>query len=76
MWAYGYTSSFGLIDMRWTALNALGGFALIAGLVYAKGMEGPAAPYLSADGHNLLIGAAMGSAGLAVLLWANFVGAT
>ena len=73
---YGYTSSFGLIDMRWTALNALGGSIWLAGLVCAKGAQGPAASYLSADGHNLLIGFAMGVAGLVVLLWANFVSAT
>ena len=65
-------SSFGLIGMRWTALNALGGLAWLAGIVYAKGSEGPAASYLSPDGHNLAIGALMGAAGLGLLLWANF----
>ena len=62
--------------MRWTVLNALGGAAWLAGIVYAKGAEGPAASYLAADGHNLLIGTVMGMAGLAVLLWANFRSAT
>ena len=58
--------------MRWTVLNALGGLAWLAGIVYAKGAQGPAASYVSADGHNLAIGALIGAAGLVLLVWANF----
>ncbi len=54
--------------MRWTVLNALGGLAWLAGIIYAKGAEGAA---LGSNDHHLVIGASIGIVGLAVLLWAN-----
>ncbi len=56
--------------MRWAVLNGLGATAWLAGLMYAKGI-GARADLFASNDHHLLIGAAIGITGLALLVWEN-----
>ena len=56
--------------MRWAVLNGLGAAAWLAGLMYAKGVGGRA-DLFAANDHHLLVGAAVGILGLALLVWEN-----
>ncbi len=57
--------------MKWTVFNLLGGLFWIAGLCYAKGSSSSLASLLPESDHRLLVGLAVGSGGLMVLLWTN-----
>lgn len=56
--------------MRWAVLNGLGATAWLAGLTYAKGLGGRV-DLLAPNDHHLVIGAAIGMVGLALLVWEN-----
>lgn len=58
--------------MKWTALNALGGLAWLAGLTIAKGANFPDGNIFFGDDHRMIFGVTFGLAGLALLLWTNF----
>ncbi len=57
--------------MKWAVFNLFGGLFWIAGLCYAKGSASSVASMLPGSDHRLLVGLAVGSAGLLVLLWTN-----
>ena len=58
--------------MQWTVLNAFGGLAWLAGLMFAKGTALPLGNLLVGSDQHVMVGILCSLTGLAVLLWANF----